>query len=340
MNYKMGYILITGASSGLGLSHAIFLTAHGYNVIGTSRNANKINLNQLKASYIQDHKRYFYTNKEKTQISVKKTIIPSKIEDQLDSILSKIHFISLDVTNSESVTQGVKEIIAYCKENNSHLDILINNAGNSFFGSVEDLSIEQTIKQFDTNYFGYIRMIQEILPYFRNQQKGLIINTASVGGTLAIPFESHYSASKAAILKMSESLYNEVIPYNIHIVTISPGDINTNFNVNTINLHNKKNAALQSIEITEMLESNPVSANSPYFKNSQKTWMRIIQNLLISPSPSEVSKVILKIIKSSHPKMHYTAGSRTQRILNWLARRFVTDEFMLKGTASFFGLAD
>jgi short-subunit dehydrogenase len=334
----MGYILITGASSGLGLSHAIYLTAYGYQVIGTSRNASKIDITQLKTLYIRDHTKFRYLNKEKTHIKSIKTQIPMDIESKLDILLARIHFISLDITKSESVSQGIQAAIEYVKTNNSTIDVLINNAGNSFFGSIEDLSIEQVQQQFETNYFGQIRMIQGMLPYFREQKRGLIINTASIGGTIAIPFEGQYSATKAAILRMSESLRNEVSPFNIRVSTISPGDINTNFNANTVSLHQMNNSEIKSVDINQMINANPVHPDSPYFAASQKTWQKIIQNLVISPSPSTVSEIILKIIKSPYPKMHYTAGSLLQRIQNWVVRRFATDEFILKGTANFFGL--
>ena len=178
----MKTILITGASSGLGLSHAIYLTHLGYNVIGTSRNAPALDLSALKAIYLQDHTQFKFLDKLKIKVKTGKSLIPQDILAQVDDLLSKIKYFSLDITDSASVKAGVDAILAHCKEKDLTLDVLINNAGNGYFGSIEELPVENAMAQFNTNYFGQIRMIQAIVPIFRKQGGGKIINTSSMAG--------------------------------------------------------------------------------------------------------------------------------------------------------------
>jgi NAD(P)-dependent dehydrogenase (short-subunit alcohol dehydrogenase family) len=333
----MANIFITGASSGLGLSHAIYLISRGHSVIGTSRNAQKIDRDALARTYLRDHTKFRFIDKEKRHVQPVSELVPPEIKSHLTEYIAKIHFVSLDITKSESIAQTIKDTLAYCQEIEQPLDVLINNAGNGFFGSIEDMPLEQVQQQFDANYFGQIRMIQAFLPYFRSRKQGKIINTSSMAAYIAIPFEAHYAASKAAILRMSEGLRMELAPFHIHVSTICPGDINTNFNANTAHLHGHANTA-QSEEIGTLLDNNPVPSSSPYVSFSINPWQRIIQNLIVAPPPLVISKVVAKIVESSKPKMHYTAGSVLQKVQTWLIRRLASAEFSVDGAASFYGM--
>jgi short-subunit dehydrogenase len=333
----METVLITGASSGLGLSHAIYLVNLGYNVIGTTRNVAKLDLDALKLRYQRDHTKYEFLDKAKTKIKPKKSLIPSQIFKNLPELLNKIQFFELDITKDESVSSCIEGIIKWCEEKSINIDVLVNNAGNGFFGSIEDLSIDNVKIQFETNYFGYIRMIQAILPYFRKQNKGKIINTASLAGLIGIPFQSHYCASKAAIMRMSESLQMELREFNISVCTILPGDINTNFNANTAKL-TKDNSNLDSIDIDKLLMDIPVSKKSVYKTKADNVWKQIVQNLIVAPPPIVVSKVLLKIIKKNNPKIHNMAGSMTQKTQMVLLRRILSNRFGINGSASFYDI--
>ncbi|MFX0115876.1 MAG: SDR family oxidoreductase [Candidatus Hodarchaeota archaeon] len=326
-------ILITGASSGLGLSHAVYLTSRGYSVVGTSRYAEKQDPATLKETYLRDHTKFGYTDKTKTQVKARSEagrLAPKNIRENLDAYLEQIKYVSMDVTNSNSVTRAMDSI--------GPIDVLINNAGSGYFGPVEEISLEKAQSQFDTNFFGYLRVIQAVLPEMRERKAGRIINTASLGGIYCIPFQAHYSGTKAAIIRMSESLRLELKPFNIRVSCLSPGDINTSFDVNTVLLTNPEKQ-LQSTNILEMLEAMPVPKTSPYYDRATIPWRTIVQNLLISPPPIVVSRRVEKIIKAKRPKAHYSAGSRLQTFgANFIMDRLLPNNWALWIMAKFYGL--
>ena len=134
----------------------------------------------------------------------------------------------MDVTDIDSIQNGVDKILEEC----GHLDILINNAGIGMAGSIEDSSYEELKLQFDTNLFGAVNVINEILPLMRKYGSGLIVNIGSVASYISIPFQAAYSASKAALLSMTCSLRNEIKEFGIRTCIIHPGDLKTDFTFN------------------------------------------------------------------------------------------------------------
>ncbi|MFX0122543.1 MAG: SDR family NAD(P)-dependent oxidoreductase [Candidatus Hodarchaeota archaeon] len=325
-------ILITGASSGLGLSHAIYLTSQGNSIVGTSRNPEKLSNKQLKNRFLIDHTKFKYIDKAKTKIQAGNVRAPKKLIDQLDDILEEIQFISMDISDTKSVNNAINNL-----ESSETIDILINNAGNGFFGPVEELSFDNAQYQFEVNFFGLIRILQAIIPIMRSRQSGQIINTSSLAGVICIPFQGHYSASKAAILRLTESLRRELKPFNIRVSSLLPGDINTPFDANTIKLHYKEKD-ITSEDIEEMINLIPLSEESPYFNEAKKAWRTIIQNLIVSPPPIIVSKKIEKIIKAKQPKVHYKVGSRLQTYGTILMKRVLSENLTMRVTEMFYGL--
>ena len=130
-----------------------------------------------------------------------------------------------DINDEEAVSQAVKEIV----EKEGRIDILVCNAGNGIAGSIEDISIEDSRKQFETCYWGSLRLIREVLPHMRKQKSGRIITVASVAAVIPLPFQAHYSAVKSALLSMTEALSLEVKPFGIQCCSILPGDAKTGF---------------------------------------------------------------------------------------------------------------
>ncbi len=325
-------VLITGASSGLGLSHAIYLSSKGYSVTGTSRRGGDLNLDQLRSIFLRDHTKFKYVDKSKNDIRAQKTLLPEKILQNLDEYLSRVHFVKMDVTDDKSVTQCIQEV-----ETVDKIDILVNNAGNGFFGPVEELTIKQAKYQFEVNFFGLLRVLQAVIPNMRTRKSGQIINTASLAGIACIPFQAHYSAAKAAILRLTESLRLELRPFNIHVSSLSPGDINTMFDANTAILHNP-NITFKSDDILKMKEAIPLEQDSPYYSQGQITWNTIIQNLIVAPPPLVISKKIEKIIKSKKPKVHYRAGPRLQTMGVPLIKRLLPENLSTRIVAMFYGL--
>ncbi len=331
-------IVITGATSGLGLSHAVYLLSKGYTVYGTSRKRNP-DLNELKEIYLRDHTKWKFSNKEKTEVIAKKILAPKKIIDNLDELLGKIQFYKMDVTSDKEVNDIIKEINEKAKEENGRgIDVLINNAGISFFESAEGLSMENWQKTFDTNFFGVLRVVRAVLPFMKERGEGQIINTSSLGALIAIPFQSHYSASKAALKLLTEGLHVELRRLNIKVSLLLPSDINTNFNKNTGKLTSDTYGKLDSINLKKMIDNNPMDKKSPHFTKAEKVWSVIIQNLIVMPPPIAISRKILKIIKARKPKVSYFGGDFLQAFLLLFVRRFVTEDFTYLILPKYYGM--
>ena len=154
-------ILITGASSGIGKTLANFLMSKGYKVYGTTRQP------------VTQEAELFQTSQNG----------------------GFLRMIQLDVRSDESIRKALEYIIG----REGALHVLINNAGYGIAGSVEDTTAAEAQQQFDTNFFGVLRMCNQVVPIMRRQHKGLIINVSSVAGLISIPFQSMYSASKYAV---------------------------------------------------------------------------------------------------------------------------------------------
>jgi short-subunit dehydrogenase len=123
--------------------------------------------------------------------------------------------LQLDVTSDKSVNACIRAVI----KRTGHIDILINNAGYGLSGAIEETSIQEAKSQFETNFFGAVRMVKTVLPIMRQQRRGQIINIRSMGGVVGNPFLGFYSASKFALEGYTEALHHEVKRFNI---TVSP----------------------------------------------------------------------------------------------------------------------
>lgn len=130
-----------------------------------------------------------------------------------------------DITSADAVQTAVDSVI----QAEGRIDVLINNAGFGISGAVEFTEISSAQKQLDVNFFGMVRLCHSVLPYMRKAGKGKIINLSSVAAVIPIPFQTFYSASKAAINAYSFALGNEVRPYGISVCAVMPGDICTGF---------------------------------------------------------------------------------------------------------------
>src|SRR5919202_4850624 len=182
--------LVTGSSSGIGLETALLLARNEFHTYASMRNLEKSkNITEI-------------ANKEKLPLQV----------------------VQLDVNDDRSVKQAIDKIVA----ENQRIDVLVNNAGYGLLGALEDLSIEEIKDQFETNFFGAIRVTQQALPVMRKQKSGTIVNISSVGGRMGIPSLSAYHSTKFALEGLSESISYELEPFGIRIVIIEPGFIRTN----------------------------------------------------------------------------------------------------------------
>ena len=136
-----------------------------------------------------------------------------------------LHHIVADVTDEQTLAAAINEIL----QREDHIDVVINNAGLGISGAVEFTKTEDAQHQLDVNFFGMVRMNRQVLPIMRKQGYGRIVNLSSVAGAIAIPFQTYYSASKAAINSYTMALANEVKPFGIQVCCVQPGDIRTGF---------------------------------------------------------------------------------------------------------------
>ena len=124
---------------------------------------------------------------------------------------------------------AVNAAVARVTEQFGTIDILVNNAGFGISGAIENTSDEDARRIFDVNFFGTLNLIKAVVPVMRRGGGGSIVNISSVAGELAIPFQSFYSPTKAAVCSLSAALRNEVAPFNIRVSAVLPGDVNTGF---------------------------------------------------------------------------------------------------------------
>ncbi|TDN69224.1 oxidoreductase [Paraburkholderia sp. BL10I2N1] len=136
--------------------------------------------------------------------------------------------VEMDVRDDASVQRGIQTIIGEAKR----IDVLVNNAGGSLLGSVEETSITEAQSLFNTNVFGVLRTTQAVLPHMRAQRSGRIVNISSVLGFLPAPYMGLYSASKHAVEGMSETLDHEVRQFGIRVVLVEPSYTKTSLDIN------------------------------------------------------------------------------------------------------------
>ncbi len=197
--------------------------------------------------------------------------------DKTDDRVADIEYLPLDFNDEDSIfalAQKVKDI-----------DILINNVGQSQIGPAEETPIDKIRRDFQVNFFGMISLTQAFLPGMRERKRGTIINIGSMAGKFAIPFQSIYVATKAAVAGFSWALRNEVMNFGIKVVVIEPNDIKT------------------TIEPTVVLKDNSVYRNSVFKMKSVRD-----KNMAKAPGPEIVGKKVAKILKKNKPRPFYTVG--------------------------------
>ncbi|PJZ59303.1 SDR family oxidoreductase [Leptospira barantonii] len=205
----------------------------------------------------------------------------------------------LDVTKPDTIEKAIGEGIKTFGE----IDVLVNNAGYGLVGPFEGASKEQIQRQFDTNVFGAMDVIQKILPHFRSNKKGLIINVASMGGRITFPLYSLYHSTKWALEGFTESLQYELSPFGIRVKLIEPGAIATDF-------------------IGRSSDSTSDQAPGEYKKFSDAVFKNMEDAMMTSRSET-VAKVIFKAAKSSSKRLRYVVGMDAKALLG--LRKFLSD---------------
>ena len=207
-----------------------------------------------------------------------------------------VTMLAMNVDDDASIIAGVARIIADA----GRLDVVINNAGYAIAGAIEDTSIEEARAQLDTNVLGVLRVCRASLPHMRAQSSGLIINISSLGGVFGMPFSGLYSASKFAVEGLSEALALETRRFGVRVVVIEPGDMRTGLP-----------------EARRDVAAAAGSAYEPAFRNVMKLSKRDEDK---APEPVAVARLVGKIVAARKPKLRYTVGMFSQRIVVWLKR--------------------
>jgi NAD(P)-dependent dehydrogenase (short-subunit alcohol dehydrogenase family) len=213
------------------------------------------------------------------------------------AIPESVNILITDVTLDDSVENAVAAVLA----REGRLDIVVNNAGMALAGPVESTSVEEAKKQFEVNFFGVLRVCRAVLPPMRARRSGYIVNIGSIGGVLAIPYQSMYSASKFALEGLSEALRIEVRPFNIRVVLIEPGD--------------HKTALTENRRVME-----PAGSTDVYRVPFAAALIKMAQDEQNGPGPQQIARLLEKVVNRRNPRLRYTVGPLPQRLAVWLKR--------------------
>jgi NAD(P)-dependent dehydrogenase (short-subunit alcohol dehydrogenase family) len=226
----------------------------------------------------------------------------SRRPEQLDAGVPDVHWIPMDVCDEDSVHEGVAQVLSAVPR----LDALVCNAGFGIFGSVEDVSIAAAKEQFETNFFGVLRTLRAAIPPMREARQGRIAIVGSLGGRAPIPFQVHYSATKAAVESLALGLRNELFPLGVRVSLIEPGDIDTPFN--------------------DRMDWGD-GAHSAYADRIRRCEQVIRESLPEAPPPEVVARAIHRALTARRPRVRYAVGADS--FLVPLARRLLPDSLLL-----------
>ncbi len=215
--------------------------------------------------------------------------------------------IPTDITDKDQVQEAMNLILS--KE--TKIDLLVNNAGMGMVGPVEDATKDEIAKLFNLNLTGSVHLISSVLPSMRQQKYGKIINISSIGSEMGLPFRGFYSASKAALDRVTEAIRYEVRPWNIEICSLHLGDIKTS--------------------IADSRVKSEVS--KPYQVVYSKVYELMNAHVDKGTEPQEVAQYIEKLISKRNWKAHYYFGAFGQKIgvpLKWILPQNFYESLMRK----------
>ena len=194
----------------------------------------------------------------------------------------------MDVTDEASMIQGVEAVI----QAEGRIDVLVNNAGYGYLGTIENVSLEEARRQLEVNVFGLARLTQLVLPYMRKQGSGRIINTSSIAGKMVIYMGGWYNVTKYSVEAFSDALRMEMKPFGIDVVMIEPGAIKTDWGIIAAR-HLKESSAGTAYEEIGTQWAN----NIDWYYHT---------NML--SKPSVIAKAISRAVNSRHPRTRYCKG--------------------------------
>ncbi len=243
--------LVTGSSSGIGYETCLALAKDGFQTFASMRDIKK----------------------------------SEKLKQIADKENLPIIILELDVDSEESVVSAVKKIM----KDSNRIDVLVNNAGYGQFGCLEDVSIDEFRKQFETNLFSIVRIIQEVAPIMRKQGSGIIVNISSLAGRMGLPGSPAYISSKFALEGLTECLRYELGMFGVKTTLIEPGVVKTNF--------------FKSMRI-------PESKKDPKYKQITEKMLSGLKMMVeMGTPPSQVAEAVVKAIHDKEIMPRYIVGA-------------------------------
>lgn len=206
------------------------------------------------------------------------------------------HTLNMDVTSAASIEDAVQRIA----REQGRIDVWINNAGLGIASPVETLSIDDASRVFDTNVIGIIRCCQAVLPQMRAQRSGLIINISSIGSEVGLPYRGLYSASKAAVDRITEALRTELAPFGVQACVIQPGGVRTDINKNRIKVS--------------------LPAGNVYKESFETTYRLIDESVANGLAPDVFAALVEQILSEKQVKRIYRVGKPMEKLSVLLKR--------------------
>lgn len=236
---------------------------------------------------------------------------PDKEEEltALDNVLVT----RLDVTDAASIHSAVEQGLAKF----GRIDVLLNNAGYGAYGPLEAFSMEKIERQFDTNVMGLIATTKALIPHFRAQESGTIVNITSIGGQMAFPLGSLYHGTKFAVEGFSEALCYEMSTIGVKVKIVEPGGVKTDFGGRSLDFQNDESLA----EYQEMI-GKLMAALGPMQE--------------MSSEPVVIAEVIYQAVTDGTDTLRYRAGPDAHQILS--QRKAADDATFIAGIRAQFGL--
>ena len=251
--------LVTGASSGFGLLFTVALARDGFTVVAAMRDLDR-------------------------RTRLMEAAAQAGVTDRIDCHL-------LDVTQAAHI----EETAAYITQRYGRLDLLVNNAGFAMAGFLEDVSVNELRRQFDTNFFGAAALTRAFLAQLKGQRFGHIVMVSSISGRVGFPGVGSYAASKFALEGWSETLRYEMKPYGVHVVLLEPGSFQTDIWT--------RNALVS--ERTRVLGAEADSAQGARIAR----WRARLEPRKPRPDAQLVADFLAGILANPRPRLRYSFGT-------------------------------
>lgn len=191
--------------------------------------------------------------------------------------------LTLDVTDAQQVVDAV----AQAHQHFGRLDVVLNNAGYALVSAIEEARVDDVKAEFDTNFFGALRVIQATLPILREQMRGHIVGVSSVAGIVAGPMVGFYNASKWALEALHDSLAQEVARFGIEVTLIEPGAYATDF------------ASPTSLRLSEGLDAYGALRQQVFAQSADIDF----------GDPNATAQAVLQVVDAADPPLRFFLGT-------------------------------